>query len=112
MKIIDLLNRIANGEDIPNFIVDDVEYYMGANGYLRECMGDDVEWYIDKEWLNTDVMVIEEKKIEKIGKHFSLHYIKTNIDEETQKEFDNTINEIYDKIDEIIDTVNELTNEE
>ena len=62
MKIIDLLNKIANGEEVPNFIVDEVEYYMGANGYLRECMGDDTQWYIDKSWLNTEVQILEEEK--------------------------------------------------
>lgn len=62
MKVIDLLNKIANGEKVPNFIVDEVEYYMGANGYLRECMGDDTQWYIDESWLNTKVQIIEEEK--------------------------------------------------
>ena len=62
MKVIDLLNKIANGEEVPNFIIDEVEYYMGANGYLRECMGDDAQWYIDKSWLNTEARILEEPK--------------------------------------------------
>lgn len=62
MKVIDLLNKIANGEEIPNFIIGEVEYYMGANGYLRECMGDEAQWYIDKGWLNTETRILEEPK--------------------------------------------------
>lgn len=62
MRVIEILNKISNGEEVPNFIVDEVEYYMGANGYLRECMGDDVEWFIDKSWLNTEARILEEPK--------------------------------------------------
>ena len=47
----------------------------------------------------------KKKSLEKIGEHFSLHYIKTNIDDYTQDEIDRTINNIYDKINEIIDYI-------
>lgn len=73
MKIIDLLNRIAKGEEVPNFKVNDVKYCVGQDGYLRELFGDDIEWYIYKDWLNEEAQILEEvedkeyEDIEEIG---------------------------------------------
>ena len=61
MKVIDLLNKIANGEEVPHFIIDEQEYYVGADGFLKEIFGDDVEWTLDARWLNEEVEIIEEK---------------------------------------------------
>ena len=69
MKVIDLLNKIANGEEVPNFIIDEQEYYLGADGVLKELYGDAVEWALDAEWLNTKVEIIEEDKEIEIPKH-------------------------------------------
>ena len=69
MKVIDLLNKIANGEEVPNFIIDEQEYYLGADGFLKELYGDEVEWTLDAEWLNTKVEIIEEPKKIEIPKH-------------------------------------------
>ena len=69
MKLIDLLNKIANGEEVPNFIIDEQEYYLGADGVLKELYGDAVEWELDAEWLNTKVEIIEEPKKIEIPKH-------------------------------------------
>ena len=71
MKIIDLLNKIANGEEIPHFKVGEIEYFLNWRGNLLEREEDkpsaDVQWYIDEEWLNTEAEIIEEdKKIEKL----------------------------------------------
>lgn len=80
-----------------------VENYNSENfkTYLADTL-------LESQMIEPNIEIVGQQKIEKIGKHFSLHYIKTNIDEETQDEIDNTINEIYDKIDEIIDAINEL----
>ena len=91
MKVIDLLNKIANGEEVPNFIIDEVEYYMGANGYLRECMGDDAQWYIDKSWLNTEARILEEPK----GIPEKLEILPNN------EQYSNKV--LYGKINEILD---------
>lgn len=110
MKIIDLLNKIANGEEVPHFKVGEVEYFLNWKGCLLEREGGnqgyDTQWFIDKDWLNTEVEIIEEdKKIEKI------EYITSDEDG------DFTINgfafdyeqkmQIVDKINEIIDKLND-----
>ena len=69
MKVIDLLNKIANDEEVPNFIIDEQEYYLGADGVLKELYGEVVEWALDAEWLNTKVEIIEEPKKIEIPKH-------------------------------------------
>ena len=69
MKVIDLLNKIANEEEVPNFIIDEQEYYLGADGVLKELYGDAAEWALDAEWLNTKVEIIEEPKMIEIPKH-------------------------------------------
>ena len=68
MKVIDIIKGLADGKEIPHFIIDEQEYYVGDDGYLKEVFGDDVEWTLDYEWLNQKVEVIEEEKeIKKIN---------------------------------------------
>lgn len=72
MKVIDLLNMIANGEEVPKYIRFDTEMYSlnPNNHYVREC-GDFIQ-RLDIEYnlagcLNDEVEIIEEKKeIEKL----------------------------------------------
>ena len=111
MKIIDLLNRIANGEEVPRkieyrdkkFVYDKdnqlyiVENYNEYNDLLMELSnhkGTD---------LNYEVEIIEEEK--KIPEKFKVHSLGDK-DENgnfvsspfpTDKEFMNKINEIIDK---------------
>ena len=71
MKVIDLLNKIANGEEVPHFKIFEIEYFLNDRGVLREKEEDrpseDTRWFIDSKWLNTEVEIVEEdKKIEKI----------------------------------------------
>ena len=102
MKIIDILNKIANGEEVPKKIIvnkiifeyqgddylykdeDKKEYWLFSNGYT-----DKFEW-LDSA-LNTEIEIIEEeKKIpEKLG------FIVFNEDHATAL--------IHNKVDEIID---------
>lgn len=115
MKIIDLLNKIASGEEVPHVQYDDTEAYLGADGYLKDTYGDNVEWWINKTWLNTEVEIIEEEKeiekkeIEELNLMFPIgddiknselggfvHIYKSNL-----------VNIKY-KIDEVIDELNEL----
>jgi len=95
MKIIDLLNKIANGEEAPKtikyrgliFDYDDIDYYNTDLGYLFEK-------YAVLEILNDEVEIIEEdKKIE------NLYY---RGEDNTDK-----LIMIRDKINEIIDYIQE-----
>lgn len=60
MKIIDIYNKVANGEQVPHFVIDEIEYYIGADGFVKDMFGVEVEWAIDKQWLNEEVEIIEE----------------------------------------------------
>lgn len=118
MKIIDLLNKIANGEEIPETI-----YRFGEPYYFNEerrtyCDKHDTELghivAIDMI-LNEEVEIIEDKKIEKLdfyevnggGDEFDKFYLKNN----GQDIFLCTDNDDFEiivlkKINEIIEELN------
>ena len=107
IKIIDLLNKIANDEEVPEKIkYKDNVYYLGKNivdlhTYQTEGSNTTrkLSLIIDNEYLNLNdyVEIIEEpKKIEKINRN---RYPGTDID---------PLDDILDKLDELIDVVNEL----
>lgn len=113
MKIIDLLNKIANGEEVPKKIrykgdywyleqkyTNRLPYY--SNGYNKDNLftGEEEEYFSHS--LNDEVEIIEEdKKIEKI---------KASIDGILKIDADGfTFGvELYDKVNELIDEVNKL----
>ena len=109
VKLLEDLIKIANGEKIPHIQYDDIEAYLGADGYLKDQYGDNVEWWIDKKWLNREVKIIEDNIIEKIEDEGDIFKIDTEMPIQSvvawQKAnnmiFKNKINEIIDKIDEI-----------
>ena len=83
MKVIDIYNKIANGEKVPNFIIDEQEYYIGADGVLKSFFGDEVEWCVYKNWLNEEVQIkeeVEDKEYEDITEweKEAIKDIKTN----------------------------------
>ena len=105
IKIIDLLNKIANGEKVPkkikfggelcSFDVEDKDYHCEKYG--------NIVWYLVdtsnnmNEVLDAELEIIgEPKKIEKINRN---RYPGTDID---------PLDDILDKLDELIDAVNEL----
>lgn len=113
MKVIDLLNKIANGEEVPKKIKYDTKNYYFRNYDYKEY--DIVEDYIDEQTsfidcidfykLNDEIEIIEEDKpIEKLKIAFLDNYEPNEIDRKCW----NRLNEHQDKINEIIDTVNEL----
>ena len=97
MKIIDLLNKIANGEEIPKKIkYDGVEYEEEPCYMLYEATGNCNESQV-KDLLNDEVEIIEEdKKMEKIDIDSILLGGK-----EVNKEFGKKINELIDKVNSL-----------
>jgi len=110
MKVIDLLNKLYNNEEVPKRIKIGVCYLTlnkNKDNYIYdnsdEYYGDElIHWYD----LGMKVEIIEEdKKINNL-----IYYNK--------KDFDNldefveiTTRDIFDKINEIIDKLNEMENE-
>ena len=119
IKIIDLLNKIANDEEVPEKIkYKDNVYYLGKNivdlhTYQTEGSNTTrkLSLIIDNEYLNLNdyVEIIEEpKKIEKIksnGDEFYSDYIDTWI---SKNKTDAYCEFLMNKINELIDAVNEL----
>ena len=119
IKIIDLLNKIANDEEVPEKIkYKDNVYYLGKNivdlhTYQTEGSNTTrkLASIIDNEYLNLNdyVEIIEEpKKIEKIksnGDEFYSDYIDTWI---SKNKTDAYCEFLMNKINELIDVVNEL----
>ena len=108
MKVIDLLNKIANGEEVPKVIKihnnkyewkDKLNIYACGSGQL--CF----DYFIENNKLNDEVEIIEEdKKIEKITIRAEL---VGNIDNKLEN-LDINIMGVENKINEIIDEINKL----
>lgn len=107
MKVIDLLNKIANGEKLPKKIrVYGVIYTLDEDNlnYMDEKCQNDWLDFIDGDELNTyEVEIIEEdKKIEKITMRAGM---VGSIDNKLEN-LDINIISVEDKINEIIDYIN------
>ena len=111
MKIINLLNKIANGEDVPEKIFYANQHWINKypNDYEGIGYGGCLLNNVCLNNLNDEVEIIEEdKEIEKIK---SLHNVgnSTCISEFTDKQHLNN-HLLKDKINELIDKVNNLQN--
>lgn len=105
IKIIDLLVKIANGEEVPKKIkfcrrlfvwVDNDYICCEINNELGDCNGLSIHKWIYSSLLNDEVEIIEEdKKIEKLIYSDYTSYA-------------DDVKEAFEKINEIIDTINEL----
>ena len=109
MKVIDILQKIAKGEEVPHFKIDTIEYFVNANGFLTDQWGEIVEWNIYSEWLDEEVELLEDtpKKIEKL-------HIEYEPDFEKHCEKISAIPDeksVALKINEIIDYINRGNNE-
>lgn len=96
MRVIDILNKLANGEEGIRFLLNDEEYYIGCTGILKNVYGDVVEWVIDDEWLNQEVQLIEDKEPKQLEKITFLPY----------SDKVKSISIIAEKVNEIIDQIN------
>lgn len=120
MKVIDLLNKIANDIDVLpkrikyNGITFDYKLWLEPNkyAYVEKGKNNTLEEYCCFYDLNDEVEIIEDKKIEKIPYQFSLNYIDSKIDDYSKDEINKVINHIYSKINEIIDRLNEDSDKE
>ena len=90
MKVIDLLNKIANGEEIEKIKIMGMEYYIDEDNFLCDESGR-IKRFIDDAWLNMPVEIIEDKKILK-----KLDCSSTDLIEA----------ELIEKINEIIEYMN------
>ena len=117
IKIIDLLVKIANNEEVPKKIkYKDNVYYLGKNMvdlHTYQTEGSNttrkLSLIIDNEYLNLNdyVEIIEEsKKIKKIEKPTKDEYLYSN-----GKELYENDMKVYDKINELIDEINNLKKE-
>lgn len=118
MKVIDLLNKIANGEKVPEKIrYDNLIWKKTFNTTSKcNCYCNDYETdfldYIFVGSLNDEIKVIEEsKKIEKLNYLTSI--ITTTLNDEKQDIVSAPSNiEIADKLNEIIDYINKENKDE
>ena len=117
MKIIDLLNKIANGEEVPEHIKigkNEWYFYKSKNTYGDKKSAWIVwDWYVEENKLNDEVEILEEKKIpEKLEEFGIIQYNLDYIDYkniETLKEWLNKdFQTIYDTLDLIIKNQNKL----
>ena len=116
MKVIDLLNKIANGE-YPTIKdgINKYEYDKDENDYITG-MGYNYEHYFSNinilDYLNDEVEIIEEdKKIYKLdwveGNTFSKIQENSYLSRKEIQLLDSNFKELGNKINEIIDKLNE-----
>lgn len=99
MKIIDLLNKIANGEEIPKKLkIDDWEYDEESEDLETELLD---RLHCEDFSLNDEVEIIEPQE-HKIPKKMSFLYkTEDDMQDANNKRFKNCINEIIDYLEEI-----------
>lgn len=128
MKVIDLLNKIANGEEKPKkikLLSDNEMYeynydfdYIGENGdgLFGECLANAMDI---KKFLNDEVEIIEEnnkkEKLDTIKKLNSWIVGVGRVDERNIEEYIHKLYrqqfEMFNKLNEIIDKINGGNNE-
>lgn len=116
IKVIDLLNKIANGEEAPKKIkINNVIYeYRGFMYCTEKANYQDIEDYLFGKWnfniLNDEVEIIEEdKKIEKWGK--CVLEEMENCTDYKIKDLQKYIKILAETQNELIDEINKLKEE-
>jgi len=107
MKIIDILNKIANGEEVPNkvsFLDKEYEYHKDHMDYFDSNWGSLFQRIIDEyyEWLDLEVEILEIT----IHNKEDLRTSKRKI-EKLERVEDFKFARLIDKINEIIDYIQE-----
>ena len=116
IKIIDLLNKIANNEDVPKKIKWENIIYAYSEydkDYLEEPFSDeeykglfDMRDSILTQFLNDEVEILNEAKEDKIQKIY--HCETSLIKNEVEIFITENLNQMVDKINELIDEINNL----
>ena len=117
MKVIDLLNKIANDEEVPNHIrYEGIDLYYNKKNNCYDLIMSNVreEFYtFSYSDLNNEIEIIkdtpkEDKKIEKLDLTFEDKFIKENFNSGGISYLDTyaTLKMIYNKQSEIIDKIN------
>ena len=109
IKIIDLLNKIANGEEVPKKIKYEKDTYIHIDNYCYYCedtnliLSDRV--FAEYSKLNDEVEILEEtKKIEKIARCDSIkmtHYGELYKPTENEEILRIKVNELIDEINKL-----------
>ena len=113
IKIIDLLVKIANDEEVPEKIkIKNVIYeYRGCMYCTEKANYQDIEDYLFGKWnfniLNKEVEILDEqKKIKKIKQLNNVANCKELIELEDKQQINNHI--LKNKINELVDEINKL----
>jgi len=120
MEVIDLLNKIANGEEIPEKIRVKYRIFekcLNHNAYLNTEDEENYKYLTDlprlydddRDWLNEEVEILEEnKKIENINlAYIDKEYLLNEQDKDRKiREIINRHNILVDKVSEIIEVIN------
>ena len=108
MKVIDLLNKIANGEEVPKKIqvYSDIFVFDDSNGvYEQEGTRTNLLSIYNGNILNYEVRIKKDKKIEKIGvNNYKWNYA---YDRKTPQAVVDNLELIRQKINEMTDYINE-----
>lgn len=111
MKVIDLLNKIANGEEVPNkFKFAHQTFRKEGSCYIDED-GDSITYSIFNDFsnINDEIEIIEEDKpINKLKLYTNYEILEDNI--RTTREICFKINEIIDRLNKLEGSKNEKTN--
>lgn len=110
MKVIDVMQKITNGEEFRfKILSENKTYHVYKDSQVFDEEDEDyVQWFIDYDWLNEEIEIIEEdKKIEMliIGKD-DVAWCEGNM--KTDEEMVDIVLDIKDKINEIIMVINEM----
>ena len=116
MKVIDLLNKIANGEEIPKkieafYMIYELDEYNHYKHYSEEMGYEDLFDDIDNddldEILNYEVKISEDKKIEKLKWNEKSSYNQEVDTKKVQKILLSRSEQLKSSINEIIDYLEE-----
>ena len=111
MKVIDLLNKIANGEEVPEKIKTasgitykynyDYKNYTVENDFEASLFDDCIGCYV-----NAEVEILEDKteKIEEINKNYGIF----GFDDKSFGEMKEMVQDLYEKINELVRAINKL----
>ena len=117
IKIIDLLNKIANGEEVPKKIKYEKDTYIHIDNYCYYCEDTNLilsdRIFAEYSKLNDEVEILEEtKKIDKIRIDYNSINIDKAFETGTTTFFREKDIEIFQclssKINELIDAINNL----